>query len=732
MLNSSNLFRGILKKVIFLFIILISISSSWIFIKTYTIQSSNISIGDPNINLKASEIRNSTQCLKDPSFDSGLEYWTPTFSGDTSDVNASIYSGQANFEILGDKRIFSLIADPPLAFDWSERDNINYPNRPEYHGITTEGCRVSHLYNDQTAITNPSIHWDKNISLQVDMSDYIITSASIDVIVYANASLDIDREGDTEARNDLWRSLETYDVGDYVRFYVLISDLEKNRVYELAYLQPTDLGEGDPPGGSPGEDIMPDTHMFSYPEEDLIFYLSSVLNTDNRNFTLTLGMLLHFEDNIISDWDYDEFNELIIKFVNFTFTYEKKMDQYTSISYNQKIAAINGDKIEIIDAILDFQYKVDLNWSTSLSPNSELKILINNNEIEKYIKLTDFNTIFQECNLGADEIKSYILPNINISFSIMIFLADEFTLDQKITFCIDDIHLTISYIIYTNELFPYHLILILLIIFTVIIAILACLSLRSYIFVPRKLKKRTALLSRTQKFKDAENIQGILLIHNPTGLPLFSRNYSDLMEDNKTLFSGFLQAISIVGEEIIRKDYVKTKGIQSNIVNGIHNVLELDFKHFYCLISDIEELRTVLILNSKASKRIKRQLLNFGLSVYAKYSEILKDWNHETNLFQEEIPSFLNNFFNLDYKLFYKFIIQKSDLENIKKELKLSRLDYRILNEILSISEENHIFKLISILNKMSSRNEDLVINTIEVLIRKKLLIPADNIEVEI
>ncbi|MFX1428822.1 MAG: hypothetical protein ACFFCY_01505 [Promethearchaeota archaeon] len=729
--NSSISLRRILKKVIFLFIIVISISSSWIFIKTYTNQSSNISIEELNITPKSSEIRNSTQCLKDTSFDSGTEYWTPSFTGDTSDVNASVHSGQANFEILGDKRTFSLIADPPIALDWSERDNINYPNRPDEYGITIDGCKVSHLYDDQTAITNPSIHWDRNVSLQVDMSDYSITSASIDVIVYANASLDIDREGDTEARNDLWRSLETYDVGDYVRFYVLISDLEKGRVYELAYLQPTDLGEGNPPGGSPGEDIMPDTYMFSYPEEDLIFYLSSVLNTDNSNFTLTLGMALHFEDNIITDWDYDEFNELIIKFVNFTFTYEKKIDRYTSVSYNQKITAINGDKIEIIDAILDFKYKANLNWSKSLSPNSELKILINNNEIEKYIKLADFETTFQELNLGADDIKSYILPNVNFSFSIMMFLADEFTLDQIITFSIDDVHLTISYIKYTNELFPYHLIMIILVIFTVIIAILTCLSLRSYIFVPRKHKKTAALLSRTQKFKDAENIQGILLIHNPTGLPLFSRNYSDLMEDKKALFSGFLQAISIVGEEIIRKDYLKTKGIQSNLVDGIHNVLELDFKHFFCLISDIEELRTVLILNNKASKRIKRQLLNFGLSVYAKYSEILKDWNHETNVFQQEIPALLDNFFNLDYKLFYKFIIEKSDLENIKKELKLSRIDYRILNEILSISEENNIFKLISLLDRMSGINKDIILNAIDVLIKKKLLIPADTIELQ-
>ncbi|MFW9972970.1 MAG: hypothetical protein ACFFDF_22485, partial [Candidatus Odinarchaeota archaeon] len=184
--------------------------------------------------------------------------------------------------------------------------------------------------------------------------------------------------------------------------------------------------------------------------------------------------------------------------------------------------------------------------------------------------------------------------------------------------------------------------------------------------------------------------------------------------------------------EIIRKDYVRSKGIQSNLVDGIHNILELDFKHFSCLISDIEELRTVLILNNKASKRIKRQLLNFGLSVYAKFSDILKDWNHEINSFQNEIPTFLNNFFNLDYKSFFKVVIQKSDLENVKKEFKLSRIEYSILNEILSISEENHTFKLMSLLNKMSSKSEDLVIDAIEILINNKLLIPADSIEIQL
>jgi len=726
-----NSLRKILKKNRFIFIILISILSSCIFLIRYTNVPRTIKFSELGRNPKSAVITNTTW-LKNPSFNSTIEYWTPSFIGDRSDVNASIHSGQANYEILGDKRTFSLIADPPLASDWVELDNPDFPNRPDLDEITADGCRVSHEFEDQTAVQNPSVHWDHNISLSFNISDYIITSASVEAIINATVDKNLDRLEDyltgNYARVDPDYDVDTYGVGDYIRFYVLISDLEKNKTYEIAYFQTEEIGTGSPPG----TDYLFDRHMISVPEEDLIYYLSSVLSADYCNFTLTLGIKLFIEDNVVEYYDRDTFNELIIKYLNLTFTYEKKINQFTSISWNQNVNPINRDNIIIFNRTLNFKYKVDLNWSESLSPNSELSILINNNKLEKQIKLKDFATTFQYLSLENDDIKSYILPNNNLSLSIMIELADEFALDQIITFSIDDVILRISYTIETEENLPYIFIWGILIFLIIIIAILSSLSLRSYILIPRKLKKRTALLSRTQKFKDADNIQGVLLIHNPSGLPLFSKNYSDLMEGNKTLFSGFLQAISVVGEKIIRKDYVKSRGFQSNLGDGIYNIRELDFKHFHCLMSDIEELRTVLILNDKASKRIKRQLLNFGLSVYAKYSEILKDWNHDVNPFKEEIPAFLDNFFSLDYKRFYKFMINKSDIENIRKELKSSRIDYRILNEILSISEENRIFKLMSLLSRMSSKNEDLVIDTIEILIQKKLLIPADSVDIQI
>ncbi|MHA1989184.1 MAG: hypothetical protein ACW98D_21380, partial [Promethearchaeota archaeon] len=570
----------------------------------------------------------------------------------------------------------------------------------------------------------------RNFTLPVNLSDYIITSASVNSIVYANASLNIDRAGDTEARNDLVDSLDTYDIGDFVRFYVLISDLEKEKVYEIAHLQPANLGAGDPDGGSPPEnDILLDTNMITVPTEVLIFYLSSVLKTDDTNFTLTLGMRLHFEDNIANNWDYDKFNELIIKSVNLTFTYEKKIDKATETSWNQIGDAISGSNKEITNATLNFKYKIDYLWPSSLSFNSEIKILLNNYEIDRFIKLSSISTVFQELELGGFEVASYILKNTNITLSIQVFIADEFPLNHPIKITVDDVFLEISYLVW-SETPPANnnLIWIILVIALIVIALLASLSLRSYIILPRKQRKKNALLLRTQKFKDSENIQGILLIDNVSGLPIFSKNYSELMEGKNTLFSGFIQALSLVGEEISLKKSLRSKGVHRNLIDGIHNVIELDFKHFYCLISDIEELRTVLILNSKASKRLKRQLLNFGLSVYAKYAETLKKWDGDLTPFKEYIPPFINNYFDLHYKEFFKLTINRSDLEKTKKEFRLSRSELKVLYEILSIAEKDKIFKLITLLEKSTNKSEDLLIDSIEALIKKNLIIPADSL----
>jgi hypothetical protein len=233
---------------------------------------------------------------------------------------------------------------------------------------------------------------------------------------------------------------------DYVRFYVLFSDLTKEKVYEVSYNQTVDLGK-DSAGTT---DSLSDTLMSNVPEEDLIFYLTSVLSSDFQNFTITLGMRIWCEDNFISDRD--NWNSLLIKSCDFNFTYQKKVNQFTKISWNQIGNTITGDNVEITGGNLRFQYKIDQDWPISLSPNSEIQVLINGNPLLETFKLSTASTEFQEARSGGLDVKNSLLKDVNISVSILVFMGDNFPLAQNYTISITDVFLRISYIRTTVDL----------------------------------------------------------------------------------------------------------------------------------------------------------------------------------------------------------------------------------------------------------------------------------------
>jgi len=677
-----------------------------------------------------SENHYTEQILEDPSFDSPIGCWNCSAEGDKSDVSGSLSDGKADFNILGGQHTFTLIADPPLALDWAEVDNPNFPNHPDVDEITAEGCRVSHEWDDTTAIQNPSVHWDRNVTIPINMLDYTITSASIQAVVNATVDENLDRYNDylygRLARTDPNDIVDTYGVGDYARFYVLISDLEKNKVYEIANFQTEVIGSGNPPG----TDYLLDTYMLSVPEEVLKFYLSSVLDTDNHNFTVSLGIRLHTEDNIADYWDIDTFNELIIKSLNLTFSYEKKIDKFTSVSWRQignKIEDLSNYTIEIIDANLNFKYRIDNAWPSLLSPNSEIRILVNNIRILETIKLIDTNatSLFQEAKIGGFDITSMISKEENVSIDIQLYIADEFVYDQIITVSIDDVFLEISYVEFIHEEdISTFLLWLFITALLVIIGILGSLSLRSYVFLPRQQRKQSYLILRTQKFKDIRNLQVILAMHKPSGLPVYSQSYSSIMKGKNTLFSGFIQAVSIIGDEMTKSDIKVSKKKRHKDKLDFHKVVELDFKQFHCLILDVEELRIVLILKSKSSKRLKEILVHFSFAVYVKVSERLKNWNNDNHSFDEFIQPLVYEYFDIYYKDPFKVNIQESELLKYKKKLNLSKFEFHIMNTAFLLLKEKSHFKLMDILEKETDKNEDEIINALESLIEFKLISP--------
>jgi len=397
--------------------------------------------------------------LDNPTFEGSGTPWFSVADGDSSDVNASIILGEANLGIRGDVRTFSEISGVPQFGEWIE---VNHSIRPPplTREINQYGCNVSHVYDEDAGGSYPNsgdqtqtlvgILWKRNITMPVDMSDYIITNASVSAVVNGSADTNIETPPDRQYLYDTYYPAGYASLFDYARFYVEISDLNNIESYEIASNKTLDLGRGNQTRrGSGTSHSMSDTYMTPDDEDEIIFELSQVLKHDNYNFTVTLGIEVDSEDNY-QNYELDVWYSLLIKSCNLSFTYVKKMDQSTSISWNQVGNKVTGTNVQITDGNLRFKYKIDQPWPSLLSPNSEIRALINDRQHPETIKLSTATNSFQDAKIGGFDVTSLIPLNDNVTVSIQVFLADKFGLEQPIIVSIDDVYLEISY----TETFP--------------------------------------------------------------------------------------------------------------------------------------------------------------------------------------------------------------------------------------------------------------------------------------
>ena len=394
-----------------------------------------------------------TQWIKNPNFESPIEPWSwkNGMLGDNSDMDGDNSTGQADFRILGDTKTFSEISG--IVNSSTSKGWLNFTNSgflTPVNEIDQYGILVSHHWNELVTggqIYNyPSIHFRKNVSLDVDMSDYIIKTASLEVEFNASVNSNIDTPRDNyTGENDE----DLYAIGDFTTFYVLISDINFTQSFTVAFNRTKYLGQS----GAGLTSILNITTklLTSVDEEDLIIALNAALERDpeHSNFSITLGIDIYSEDNDNSG-DHDDWDSLRIITCNFSFTYEKKIDSFTSVSWNQIGNKLNGSNFQIINASFNFKYKVNRTWPNS-APLSELKFYINNKSHSQGVfKLSSVPTSFQYAKPGGFDVTNLVSTDVNISTSFEVFLKDSFELNETLTISIANVTLNISYI----ETFP--------------------------------------------------------------------------------------------------------------------------------------------------------------------------------------------------------------------------------------------------------------------------------------
>ena len=419
----------------------------------FSVKAVNFSDAIDNLHTSSVTPHNNILWLDNPNFNDTGAPWFSNNVGDATDLTASINLNQAEFEVEGDVRTFSDISGIPQASDWIEFNHSVRP-LPLTREINEFGCNVSHVYDedgpaalfpnsgDQTA-NLAGVLWKRNISLPVDMSDYIITTASINAVINGSADTDIETPSD----HPPFAGGGYASLFDFARFYVEISDVNNIESFEIAQNKTLNLGQtyaGQRVYNYATRVYMSDTNMTTVDEDILIFALTQILKHDNYNFTITLGIEVDSEDNY-PGYELDVWYSLLIKSCNLSFTYVKRMDTSSISSWNQIGNKINGTNVKIVDGNLNFKYKIDQPWPTSLSPNSEIRVMINDKQHSETIKLASATTDFQLAKLGGYNVTSLINEGINISLSIQLVIADEFGLDRKIEVSIDDVFLYITY-----------------------------------------------------------------------------------------------------------------------------------------------------------------------------------------------------------------------------------------------------------------------------------------------
>lgn len=394
--------------------------------------------------------------LENPTLDSQSEptwFWEYGTEGDNTDIDLIISQDQANYRILGERETVKLIYGTPNSTtspNWDIFNNSDFL-LPDLAEINTAGCYVYHYLDEGEdgglgQIHNfPSVHFKKDISMPVDMADYIITDASLEVVINGSVNINVDTYNDwNQSGNTPYVDQIRFDIGDSAKFYAVLSDTNSSYPFSVGTFETRDiaLGQGDLP---PFEVILElnNTELNYVDKQDLITALNTALSTDNQNFTITLGLDIYCEDNRGAGDD-DLWNYLIFKACNLTVTYEKKIDYFTSISLNQISKEISGTNVRITNANLNFKYKINDTWPTS-APLSEIRIYINNIFYDREtIKLSSVNTSYQDVRFGGLDISDYVDLNSEVNLSIQLFLADNFNLEKVIEISIDDIYLYIT------------------------------------------------------------------------------------------------------------------------------------------------------------------------------------------------------------------------------------------------------------------------------------------------
>jgi len=129
-------------------------------------------------------------------------------------------------------------------------------------------------------------------------------------------------------------------------------------------------------------------------------------------------------------------------------------------------------------------------------------------------------------------------------------------------------------------------------------------------------------------------------------------------------------------------------------------------------------------LSNRASERFKSQAQHLISSLDLQLAHEFEDWQGNLEVFEGKILPIIEDYFELHYKDYFKLSRPKLK-EFTRRERELKKMENRVKNVIESITKGDEKFYLKEIVEMIDEKNKDLVIEAIESLIEKELIIPS-------
>lgn len=216
-----------------------------------------------------------------------------------------------------------------------------------------------------------------------------------------------------------------------------------------------------------------------------------------------------------------------------------------------------------------------------------------------------------------------------------------------------------------------------------------------------------------QKFLDVLNIKHIILIDKDSGLAVLNYTVSGVDID-AGLLSGFIQA---------NINFSESEKVSSSSVIE-HPFYEFQYKNFNILLRNGEYIRICLILDTKASDKMRHQIIQFLFEFENIFKNALLAFKSTGAIELDEMIDYIIKIFNIN--LVFPMNLAKSippyEIENINKN-PIQKAIYNLANELILSKQFFFINKLLDKVKKIVNIDADIVLYEINRLLERNIMI---------